>query len=324
MSDEFLRQRHAAYATPADVLSSLIKDATGQNVQRHEKIVRGYANEVYRIWTDQGEPFVVRIRQHGDLGFQQEAWAMAQCRAAGAPVPMVYLVATVDIAGQPHEAMVLQAMPGQAVCDLQRELTTTELAAVYAQVGAALRTIHSVRVDGFGQLREESKWEFPDWASLAQAERRERESNAPTLCRAGLSTAEVEQLLRIISTMAAFECPQPVLCHGDLAAEHFFVDDQLQLTGVIDFGQFRGGPPALDFAVLLMYHPQVELAWLQHGYQPGVAFDEAFVRLLLVQQACVQMRNLVFDVQEGHAEACAAAIQGLHTTLRAWEALPSS
>lgn len=33
---------------------------------------------------------------------------------------------------------------------------------------------------------------------------------------------------------------------------------------------------------------------------------------------------LVFDVQEGHAEACAAAIQGLHTTLRAWEALPSS
>jgi len=121
--------------------------------------------------------------------------------------------------------------------------------------------------------------------------------------------------------MPVLECPQPVLCHGDLAAEHLFVDDQLQLTGVIDFGQFRGGPPALDFAVLLMYHPQIELAWLQHGYQPGVALDEAFMRQLLVQQACVQMRYLAFDFQEGDPDACAAALQGLHTTLHAWSGL---
>ncbi len=51
MSQEFLHQLHATYKTPAYVLSSLVKDATGQELRDHAQIVRGYANEVYRVWT---------------------------------------------------------------------------------------------------------------------------------------------------------------------------------------------------------------------------------------------------------------------------------
>jgi aminoglycoside phosphotransferase (APT) family kinase protein len=321
MSQEFMRQRHATYTTPAHVIFDLIKEATGQDGQGREQIVRGYANEVYRVWTRQGEEFIVRIRQHGGLSFHQEAWAMTRCRDAGAPVPTVYLVKTIATADQPHEVMVVHSVPGRVLSDIQSGLTTAELAYIYMQVGAAMRAIHSIIVDGFSRLHTDGTWDFPDWSSLARAELRDRETDAPILRQAGLSTAEVEQLLQMISTMPILGCPQPVLCHGDLAADHFFIDDQLQLTGVIDFGQFQGGPPALDFAVLLMYHPELELAWLQRGYQPSARFDENFVRQLLVEQARVQMSYLAYDVRDGNADDSAMALQGLRTTLHAWERL---
>ncbi len=323
MTNEFMHQRHATYATPAQVISDLIKDATGQEVYEHEQIVSGYANEVHCVRTRQGKEFIVRIRQHGELSFGEEAWAMARCRDAGAPVPEVYLVTTITVADQPREIMVLQQVPGRALSEIEVTLTQPERQHIFAQVGAALSAIHSVHADGFYRMHADGSWDFPDWDSFVHAMLRDRAADVPVLVQVGLSEAEVGELLQLLSTMHSHTCIQPVLCHGDLAMEHLFFDDHLNLTGIIDFGQAQGGSPVLDFAMFLMYHPEVDLASLQHGYQNKALFDETFMLQLLAQQAQVEVSYLGHDLREGNTDSTALALQGVRRTLHAWRRFQS-
>ena len=53
--------------------------------------MRGYDNEVYRVITADGGGLIVRIRRRSEVPMADEAWAIAQGRAAGAPVPDVLL-----------------------------------------------------------------------------------------------------------------------------------------------------------------------------------------------------------------------------------------
>ena len=62
------------------------------------------------------------------------------------------------------------------------------------------------------------------------------------LMQAGFSADEVDWLLQMLEAgQALFAGEQPVLCHGDFLPGHLFVDDDLHLCGVIDFGEFHGG-----------------------------------------------------------------------------------
>jgi Ser/Thr protein kinase RdoA (MazF antagonist) len=323
MANEFLQRRHASYATPRHVIFDLIKTATGQEAIAREQITRGYDNEVYRVRTRQGEEYVVRIGHHGGVGFKQQVWAMDRCREAGAPIPDVYLSTTIADTDQPREAMVMQTVPGRPLSDIQATLTRAELAHVCRQVGAAMSAIHGVRAGGFYRMSADGRWDFPDWQSIARSAIQERAAETPLLLQGGLSQAEVDALLRILSKVLTLDYPRPVLCHGDLGSDHVFVDDHLRLTGVIDFGDFQGGPAVLDFAILLMNEPTFELEWLQQAYHPASLFDESFPTQLLVQQAGLQMGYLAHYVREGNADERAALLEGIRRTIRSWVRLHS-
>jgi Ser/Thr protein kinase RdoA (MazF antagonist) len=57
-----------------------------------------------------------------------------------------------------------------------------------------------------------------------------------------------------------------VLCHGDYTPEHWFVDESLKITGIIDFGDMQGGPITTDFAISKMNEPQLDINPLLRGY----------------------------------------------------------
>ncbi len=60
----------------------------------------------------------------------------------------------------------------------------------------------------------------------------------------------------------------PVLCHGDFLPEHIFVGPELEITALIDFGDFFGGHPSSDL-ILLAYWPRaVAESAFAEGY-PG-------------------------------------------------------
>ena len=92
------------------------------------------------------------------------------------------------------------------------------------------------------------------------------------------------------------------------------------VTGVIDFGMWRGGPCELDFAVLSMYHPDVSLAWLGAGYGAG-PFDKSFYRRVLSERIAVGIGFLAHDLRLGNADYLELALLGLRGSLHAWRAL---
>lgn len=97
MTTDIVKQRHAAYNTSEQVIFGLVKRATGEKALAREKIARGYDSEVYLVHTRNDGDVVVRIRHHGGAPFADEAWALAQCRSAGVPVPDVLLIEMLPI-----------------------------------------------------------------------------------------------------------------------------------------------------------------------------------------------------------------------------------
>ena len=123
MSTTVLRQRHAAYTTPESIVFALVQRATGQRAVARQQVTRGYDNEVYTVTTDRAQELVVRIRRHGDVGFAQEAWAIARCRATGVPVPDVLLVNQITEPAWAGEVMVQQKIEGHVLKNLLPTLT---------------------------------------------------------------------------------------------------------------------------------------------------------------------------------------------------------
>ncbi|HEU5097560.1 MAG TPA: aminoglycoside phosphotransferase family protein [Roseiflexaceae bacterium] len=320
MTTEIIRQRHAAYHTTEHVIFELVARATGQQVLEREKIVRGYDSEVYLVRTSQGGEFVVRIHHHGGAPFEQEAWAIAQCRAQGVPAPEVLLLDTIGDE-LPREVMVQRRVPGRALSEIEHELTPEQRAIAWARAGAALGAIHSIKVGGFYKRHADGGWDFPDWATIAAQSLADRASEMPVLMEAGFSSAETELMLEIHKIgLEQFPIQQPLLCHGDFLPGHLFFDDQLRLRGVIDFGEFQGGGPVLEFANLSMSRPDIDLAWLQHGYGNQALFDATFPMQLLATKIGLQIGYLAHFIRQGNPEEAAPIAAGLRGSLREWEA----
>ena len=320
MSDDWLHERHAAYGTPIERIRTVVQRTTGQEGVSFERIVRGHANEVYRVRTLHDQALIVRINQHGSVGFHEEAWAMEQCRAAGVPVPKVHGVETLTTSPL-RKIMVLEHAAGRPLNEKEGSLTDAQRREVWINVGAVLGAIHSIHVDGFSLMREAGRWDFPDWQRMIHTALEERRADVPDLLTAGLTQDEVDGLLAIVAYLSTLDVAQPVLCHGDLATEHIFVDDSLQVSALIDFGLFQGAPPALDFAMLHMYHPDVALSWIMEGYPHQHAMDSSFRAQVIAHVVNVGTSFLADNMRVGNAAIADVAVPGLRAALAEWNEL---
>ena len=290
----------------------------GTQVTGLERVTQGYANEVYVADLASSERVIVRIRRRSVTSFASEGWALEAARSAGVPVPEVYALGVLG-AGGGLEVMLLSLVPGRPLGELWPGLSEQERRLVMGHVGRVLQRLH-LATDGWGRRSDDGSWEFSSWRERAEAEVQGREADVPTLREAGLSESETDGLMAAVRAMLGVSGPTPGLCHGDLGMDHLFVDNDLNVTGVIDFGMWRGGPCELDFAVLRMYHPDVSLAWLEAGYGAG-PFDKDFYRRVLSEQIAVGMGFLAHDLRLGDADYLDLALLGLRGSLRAWRAL---
>ena len=319
MTDDFLTAFHGSSLAPAAPLVALVERVMNAEVGGLERVTKGYANEVYRALLLEQPPVYVRIRRHGPITFADEAWAMEACRRVGVPVPQVHAVT--ELAGEEGlEVMVLAALPGRPLGDVWPDLPETSRRQVMRRVAMALRAMHGITLDGWGRRKAGETWEYGSWAARAEAAVRDREADMPVLREVGFSEAETDAFMTIVRRLLDLEPPPSVLCHGDLGLDHLFVDDDLELTGIIDFGLWQGGPKELDLAMLNMYHPDVPLVWLESGYG-DVPFGQAFYRRVLIEKVNVATTFLAFDVRRGNLDYLPLAQQGLQDMLRAWQRL---
>ena len=310
-------------AVPLDTLATLVTQVAGQSIRTVEPLAQGDATSAYRALTQVGESLIVRVQKRSVTGFAEEAWAMRRCREVGLPVPEVYGV-TQLITDASRDVMVMAAARGRPLAEVMASLEQAELARVFIDVGSALRKLHGIPVRHFGWLREDGgnqREVSTDWNAFAEMLLTYRKADGPALEQAGLARAEVEALLSVVAQLQNLSYAQPVLCHGDLGADHLFVDDDLNLVDVIDFGMAQGGAPALDVGVLRMYHPEVELAWLAEGYGAGLLSGEGFEREVLMQQVNVGMSFLGENMRRGDETYKDIAVFGLRAWLERWRVL---
>lgn len=314
---------HEADAMPLETLAALVIQTTGRVATALEPLAQGEATAAYRVTTQEGGGLIVRVQKRGVTGFAEEAWAMRRCREVGLPVPEVYGVSQVGT-DAPRDAMVMAAARGRPLAEVMASLSQAELARVSAEVGKALRKLHEIPVPHYGWLRRDESDESgagTDWTAFAQTLLAARKEDAPALEKAGLSRAEVEGLLDIVLGLQDLPYARPVLCHGDLGADHLFVDDDLNLVDIIDFGMAQGGAPALDVGVLRMFHPEVELAWLAEGYGGAPLSEGGFGREVLLHQVNVGMMHLAESMRRGDESFKDIAVFGLRSWLERWRGL---
>ena len=97
------------------------------------------------------------------------------------------------------------------------------------------------------------------------------------IIEAGFSERDFEFMIGMLRRYSdEFPCHQPVLCHGDFVPEHIFITDDMGLSSVIDFGQFQGGSPILDFIHLTFVQPELDLNPLKRNYPDRQMIEHSF------------------------------------------------
>jgi aminoglycoside phosphotransferase (APT) family kinase protein len=245
----FLTRLHAQVEMPRQAVDALVKEATGAGIAEIERIVRGDEYEVYRVVPAGGGTVFVRACLPGaePMKAVREAEAMQIARAAGVPVPSVLLVRTVPTERGERPAMVISAASGAQLSEIR--LGPAERAAVMGSLGLLLGRLATTRLPGPSRPDHDGRWPDPvqDYQRYLEAVRADSRLLGP----AGFDTAEIGAIGERLDELATIPVTDPqVLVHGDISAEHLFIDENQNITGLIDWGMWCGGSVADDLAAL--------------------------------------------------------------------------
>lgn len=282
--------------TPRSVLAELVRRAVGTGIDRVDRIMEGYSNEVYRVRCVDEQDVVVRILRFDDdvtsSASEGEAAAIEKARAAGVPTPEILLLDTVRIDGSEFPVMVQRSVPGRPLADVVDGLSERQWHDVLAEIGGLIARLNGIHVD-----------DERDWPTAMAAELADRHADRDKILAGGFSAPQVDRLLDLLEGYVRdFPCEQWVLCHGDLSPKHIFVTGDgtdgpaVRVSGIIDFGDWQPGAPVHDLAVLRVRDPRLDLPPLLAGY--GTAPDGTYRRRLDLHTLITAMSSLAFGVVE--------------------------
>jgi aminoglycoside phosphotransferase (APT) family kinase protein len=160
-------------------------------------------------------------------------------------------------------------LDGAGLGQLEKGLSPEQRAAAYRQIGQLLREFHRIPMEAFGYIGPAGIWTAhstnQDYLT-AQFQRKLKEftgrgGETRLAERVARHVAEREQLLK--------GCSQAVLCHNDLHAGNVLAtirDEEVRLTGVLDFEGALAGDPLMDVAKALFYLDPACMRALLDGY----------------------------------------------------------
>ena len=312
----YLNSRHAKFNTPETLVFEMTRRAINQTPVSRAKIVKGNDKEVYFVATAEGQEVVAIVNQT-DESFAGEAWCLTQLRKAGVPVPEVLLFDCLEHEGKAIEFMVQSKISGQPLESHWQSLTAEQRQNSLRQMGEVLAQIHAVRADGFYKRHADGNWDFSSWSKLMKATAGDRRAERKWILQAGFSEADFAFLVRMIERYEKeFDCDSPVLCHGDYSPDHVFVDDNLRVCGVIDFGDYQGNHPVHDFAVLRLWEDEQFEKTMRQGYEPAALFDDRFELRLHLHLLALQVGYLVYHIQIPNHPDMPSYVQSLQTNMK--------
>ncbi len=265
-----MTERSSAPRPSESAVAAFVANALGLHPTR---IARTYAfatNAVYEVDAG-GQSLILKASMNRDAS-RAEAWACARSAEAGFPSPEI--LADVDgIGSTGMSAFVMRRISGESI---------TPGHAAFGELGAAAQRLHEVRLPGFGPLAE-ATWNQPGDFTLPHATwfgfLRSISSDTRRLAdRCALATSVADAVEATLEAHAeALSAVAGSLCHGDLKANHIFVDDD-RLVGVIDWGDAVVADPFWELARYAHRGDAQSLSLLLRGYDPerSMADDAAW------------------------------------------------
>jgi hygromycin-B 7''-O-kinase len=187
---------------------------------------------------------------------------------------------------------------------------------VYRQLGEFLARLHEIRMDAFGYLVTSIIDAQPDNAGYMT------HRFAVELAKFGKRSGDkvlAAETSRYVEEHAGLlaGCSQAVLCHNDLHEGNVLVDDDGQVTGVIDMENARAADPLFDLAKTDCYAirgDRVKWDGFVSGYGSGVL---ARADVLPVYRLYHALELWNWFAQNGRADALAGLADDMRQILTA-------
>ena len=285
MSDEynkFLQEIHSKSFTTDEIIADVIKEATGSRVVSKTRFVAGEVNEVYDVELQGKENVVIRIHKSEEPAFLKEKWAIDQCKLVGVPVPDVLLIKHVQEADGILSFCVQKRLRGDTVergkvkmWDIDRD----QLRTLMHKSGDLLAKMHTIPVEGFGDLDEHGKTKGRSFV--------EKMLGRPDRMMRHMETAKelnIEEQVRraadiLTERVQKYKDLKPTFNHGDFSPKHIMYEGA-EVTGILDFGDVASHVQIFDLARWEYWYGDTDiLKWLKEGFTDKSVFDDNFVEL---------------------------------------------
>ncbi|KXK09093.1 MAG: Phosphotransferase enzyme family protein [Microgenomates bacterium OLB22] len=219
----YLDGLHLGFNTPDEILIPLIKLATGSDLVRKERIVKGESNEVYEVELTSAHKVILRISRKDRRRFEREQWAMTQCEKAGIPVPNVIYIAALEGADSPSWASVQTKLAGRSIRDIQQSegISDRRLQSILRKTGEILAIMHGIQTHGFGRIDGEGRAEYEtEWDAINPII--ENEQLYDLAKEYEIDVRLLEESLTVARERTHEYTDTPRLLHNDLGPDHIF------------------------------------------------------------------------------------------------------
>lgn len=230
------------------------------------RVDQGVSTYVFRI-TDGSDGCYLRVLPEPGASFAPEARAHSLLCQRGLNVPDVVFFEHLNAELQ-RSIMATTEIAGEHVGLASRR----DVKDVLVEAGRELAVINSVPVHGFGWIKRDREVvvdleaEHPSYRSFALEDIDARLASLELV----LDNKECLAIRETIDRYASWlDVDHGRLAHGDFDVTHIFQKDG-RYTGIIDFGEIRGGDPFYDLGHFRLHDgetlPDIVLPYLLEGY----------------------------------------------------------
>lgn len=294
---EARRSREAARA--------VVEHHFGSAPRRLTQLAGGITNEVYRADHPEGA-FVVRLSDDPVKinEYLKEQWAIGRAREAGVPVPDVLEVG--NRIGRPY--MIARVAAGRPATDHPQRL------AIIEELGRIAARIHTVKTNGFGETFDWSQnllSRAEGWADYLRGHLRAEERIELLVRHDLIGQAKAKALHAELARITKWT-DQPSLNHGDLRLKNLLVDEDGQVTALIDW-EFCLSAVAPHWDLSLALH-DLSVDGKQ-ALLAGYGMDEEAVRAAGRSWVALNILNYAPFVEQAVAQGDEARLESYRTRL---------
>jgi hygromycin-B 4-O-kinase len=210
------------------IARDIVQDFFRKDASRIAYKRTGLTNFVYAINHAEGQ-FVIRISPDVNKleSYQKELWATRRVRVLGIPTPEVLKVGTAE-SGEPY--MISRRVSGTEATHHPKRLS------IIHEVGRYAKEINSIQTHNFG---ESFDWLESPPPPVSWSDYLDHEWNAGerlTFLEEGefISKERIKQLHSVIEEAKRMDV-RPTLSHGDLRLKNIIVDEDGDITAIIDW-----------------------------------------------------------------------------------------